>query len=384
MFRRIFILLGLVAAFFTGVLVTRNWPTPPPQSPELEKPAPPVEAEKSPALVTEAPPAPLPPPPLETSLTADTTEYREIIDLLRGGYLESPALVGSPLTAETLPDVLEKARDKIRISLSATQGTPAGSKTLLEMLPGGTAYWRPRSFEPAELDRMVREWGLWKSAKPNGIIIDLRFFTDPNNFSGAAAAVGIFVTPGKNLFTVQGLNQPQRLYRSERQPLDIPAWMPLIILVNHQTRGAAETFTWAMRHHAGALLIGQPTAGEGGLFRETRLKSGRFLRLATARALAADGTDLMAGPLASDILTEIPVAEERTAFQAAFRSGAAALLAEPDPLPRLNQDINAQVLNAEAEKTADLPLADPVLKAAVDAATAIQVRRTPSANAAVR
>jgi C-terminal processing protease CtpA/Prc len=384
MFRRILILLGLIASFFTGVLVTRNWPTSPTAVAETEKAPTPAEPDNAPTPLTEAPPAPLPPPLPETSLTADPVEYPEIIDLLRGGYLESPALVGSPLTAETLPEVLAKARDKIRISPTATQGTPAGSKTLLEMLPGGTAYWRPRSFEPAELDRMVREWGLWKSAKPNGIIIDLRFFTDPNNFAGSAAAVGIFLTPGKNLFTVQGLNQPQRLYRSERQPLDIPAWMPLLVLVNHETRGAAETFTWAMRHHAGALLIGQPTAGEGGLFRETRLKSGRFLRLATARALAADGTDLMAGPLASDILTEVAIAEERTAFQSAFRSGVAALLAEPDPLPRLNQDINAQVLNAEAEKTAAAPLADPVLKAAVDAATAIQIRRTPSANTAVR
>lgn len=378
MIRRIFILLGLIASFFTGVLVTKQWPQPEPNPGDV---APAVEpADSTPTVpVTEAPPAPLPPPASETAPVPSPAEYPEIIDLLRGGYLESPALAGSPLTPETLPEVLGKARDKVRISPTATQGIPPGTKPLLEMLPGGAAYWRPRSFEPAELERLVREWGLWKSAKPGGVIIDLRFFSDPNNFPGAGAAAGIFLTPGHNLFTLQGLNQPQRLFRSERQPLDIPLWMPLIVLVNRETRGASEAFAWALRHQAGALLIGQPTAGEGGIFRETRLKSGRFLRLATARALGADGTDLLAGPLAPDLLAEIPLPEERTAFQAAFRSGAAALLADIEPLPRLNQDINAQVLNAAAEKAAKAPLSDPVLKAGVDAVTAIQVRRQPPA-----
>lgn len=378
MLRRIIIPLGLLAAFFTGVLVTRNWPTPqPPHTAPVEKTAPAAEKTPNATPAPEAPPAPLPPPPAETNPRATSAEFPEIIDLLRSGYLESPALAGTPLTLETLPEVLEKARDKIRISSTATQSPAAGTKTLLEMLPGDAAYWRPRSFEPAELERLVKEWSFWKSAKPGGIIIDLRFFTDPNNFPGAAPAAGLFLSPGRNLFTLQSLNQPQRLFKSERQPLDIPSWMPLFVLVNRETRGAAEALAWALRHEAGALLVGQATAGEGGLFRETRLKSGRFLRLATARALASDGTDLLASGIAPDILAEVAAAEERAAFAAAYRSGAASLLAEPDPLPRLNQDVSSQVLNAEAEKPSKPPLADPVLKAAVDGITAIQVRRQP-------
>ncbi|MDX6766640.1 MAG: S41 family peptidase [Candidatus Methylacidiphilales bacterium] len=382
MFRRIITLTGLLAAFATGVLVTLNWPgrpglATPPAAPTATNPP---AAPAAPVIQAEAPPAPLPAPVAEANLHPTAAEYPEIIDLLRAGYLESPALAGTPLNAETLPGVLERARDKIRLATNPTQGASPSTKTLLEMLPGGVAYWRPRSFDPPEIERLVREWSLWKSAKPNGVVIDLRFFTDPNNFTGAAPAAALFLSPGHQLFTVQGLNQPQRVFKSERQPLDLPSWMPILLLVNRDTRGAAEAFAWSLRQGAGALLVGQPTAGEGGLFRETRLKSGRFLRLATARALTADGTDLLASRLAPDLLAEATPEKEREAFLAAAKYGTATLLAEPEPLPRLNQDISSQVLNAEAEKKNQVPLADPVLKAACDAVAAIQIKRQPPAS----
>jgi hypothetical protein len=378
MIHRIFTLLGVIGAFVAGLLVAWQWKpdaaAPAPASaPSLQAPArPPTDVD--PDLPTPA--APVVTTPVEPILQPTPAEYPEIVDLLRTNFLESPALLSTPLTPDTVPEILERSRDKIHLSPAATQGHATGVKTLTELLPGNIGYWRPRAFETADIDRLVREWAVWKNSQPTGLILDLRHFTDPNNFTGAAPLVSLFTTPGRTLFTLQGLNQAQQVFKSERQPLDLPASLPVIVLINRQTRGAAEAAAAALRSEARALLVGQPTAGEGGLFRETRLKSKRYLRLATARAATADGTDLLTTPLEPDVLVEIDPAAEKIAFLTTTASATKAL-AEPPPLPRLNQDVNAIVLDAGADRSATPPPADPILKAGVDAVTAITARITP-------
>jgi len=374
MVRRVLIVLGILAAFATGWQAGRlQAPVPPPAAAPSTPLAAPTSSTASALLPTPAAPVTLTPAEPEPVPTpADTPE---IMDALRTGSLESPALLGEPLTAATLPVFLQRAGAKVRFSATATQGPPATPKPLLELLPGGVAYWRPRSFDPAETTRLAKEWSIWRSGKPIGLIIDLRHFTDPNNFAGAAPAVSLFTSPGRTLFTLQGLNQAQQVFKSERQPIDLPSWMPLVVLTNRHTRGAAEAATHALRVQARALILGQPTAGEAGLYRETRLKSGLYLRLATARATSADGTELLGKALEPDVWVEIDPIQEKAAFAAAASSGAATTLAEPAPLPRLHQDLSPLIVNADAaQHPAPVPLADPILKAGVDAVTAIHAR----------
>lgn len=366
--------LGLAAVFALGLLAGRHLdlrgrPSGTKPEPAVAVPAPPAP----PADLAPIPAAPAPETPAETVLLPEPREAAEILELLRTVRVEAPGLALEGATVDTLPALFERARGALRLSATATQGPAPGGKSLLELLPGSIGYWRPRTLEPAEALRLVREWPLWRSAKPAGIVIDLRYTADPNNFAGAVPTAGLFMAPGRPLYSVQGLNQPQQLYRSERQPLDLPAWMPLIVLTNRQTRGAGEALAWSLRTGAGAILVGRPTAGEGGPFREVRLKSGRFLRVATARAMAADGTDLLGTGLEPDVAVEGDPALERRAFLAAYASGAASTLAEPAALPRLNQDINPVVLDSTVGG-GDAPLADPVLKAGVDAVLAIQAR----------
>lgn len=373
MARRVLVILGICAAFIAGWLSGRRTALPPvPPAPAAAPAAPAVD----PSLPI--PPAPVALTPVEPEPAPTAADYPEIIDALRSGSLDAPALLGAPLTPATLPDFLARAGSKVRFSATATHSVMPGAKTMLEMLPGSIAYWRPRTLDPAETNRLVKEWALWRAARPVGLIIDLRFTADPNNFAGAAPAAALFATPGRTLFTLQALDQAQQVFKSERQPLDIPSWMPVLVLTHRRTRGAGEALAHALRVHARALLTGQPTAGEAGLYREIRLKSGLFVRVATARAAGADGTELFGTPLEPDLWVEIDPAQEKRAWQTAASQSAVATLVEPPALPRLHQE-NGGPAVPEAEPSTPAPPADPVLKAAVDAIIALQVRPVPPA-----
>jgi C-terminal peptidase prc len=70
------------------------------------------------------------------------------------------------------------------------------------------------------------------------------------------------------------------------------AGLRLAVLVNARTSMAAEVFALALREKAGAVLVGEKTAGSVSLTRVFSLGDGRGLRLTVARLLPPSGTDL--------------------------------------------------------------------------------------------
>jgi hypothetical protein len=248
-------------------------------------------------------------------------EAGEIIDLLRTQFIDSAALISQQLSPELLGDLFAKITDKAKLDEQAGMTPDPQAKGMLRTLPPGAVYWRPADFSPRELDGFLKQWPALKAGAPKGLIIDLRNFRDGNNLAGAASLAGLFLSPQDVLFTVEGLNFPQQVFRSQHQPLELRQDFPIIVLVNGGTRGAAEALAFVWQRKGTAMLIGKKTAGEGGLFIETRLKSGRFLRLATARISGADGTGLLGAPLVPDIAVTVGAAADRAAFYAAYRDG---------------------------------------------------------------
>lgn len=88
--------------------------------------------------------------------------------------------------------------------------------------------------------------------------------------------------------------------------------LPMAILVNGRTEGAAEALAAALRHETGGALLGQPTAGAHGVFREVTLKDGSRLRVPAGRIRLGDGSPMAAGPIQPDIRIPVPESLERT------------------------------------------------------------------------
>ena len=85
--------------------------------------------------------------------------------------------------------------------------------------------------------------------------------------------------------------------------------VPVAILVNSQTSGAAEALAAVMREGAVGLIVGATTAGQASVFKEFPLSNGQKLRVAVARVSLAGGAALTQG-IVPDIPVEANLADE--------------------------------------------------------------------------
>ena len=92
------------------------------------------------------------------------------------------------------------------------------------------------------------------------------------------------------------------------------AWIrPVVILVNHETRGGAEALAAALRYHRAGVLIGGPTAGSAAVFKEVPLpgESGNRLRFSVAAVMTPDGISLSANGVEPDLLVTVRPEHDR-------------------------------------------------------------------------
>ncbi|MDR1305391.1 MAG: S41 family peptidase [Verrucomicrobiales bacterium] len=312
----------------------------------------------------------------EQALKPRPDEAAEIIDLLRTQFIDAPLLISQPLSADTLEELFAKFGDKARLGETAVLTPDPKQKTILQALtPQNVIYWRPADFSPRELDRLLKQWGPLLAGNPRGLIIDLRNFRAGNDLAGAAAVAGLFVPPQDVLFTVEGLNFPQQVFRSQRQPLGLKQDFPVLALVNRGTRGAAEALALVLRQKGAALLVGKNTAGEGGLFTETRLKSGRFLRLATARVSGFDGTNLLGAPLTPDLAVDVAADDDQAGYDGAYQYGIQQVAAVPAPDRGLLKEREEMDLPLDHSLTNRQAPHDVILNAANDILAGIALSR---------
>ncbi len=92
---------------------------------------------------------------------------------------------------------------------------------------------------------------------------------------------------------------------------------PLTVLINGETRGAAETLAGALRAAKAGLLIGGETAGEAATFKELPLSNGQRLRIATA---TGKSTSMPANRVTPDIAVTVNAEDESAYFADAYAS----------------------------------------------------------------
>lgn len=130
------------------------------------------------------------------------------------------------------------------------------------------------------------------------LVIDLR--DNPGGVPGEAAAVlkAFAAAPGPVLEVRSRHPGYSYLFAAEKRgPY---AGLKLAALVNGGTAMAAEAFARALKETAGAVLVGEKTAGSVSVTRSFALGDGRGLRLTVARLFPPSGTDLEGAGAAPD------------------------------------------------------------------------------------
>lgn len=325
------------------------------------------------------------------------TEFAEIMRQLKKRFADNELVQSKGLGKESLPEVLNKLGGAAVIS---PQKLPARGKADIiytELLPHRVGYWRLESFRPrSNWDALRNQLQLWQRSGVIGVVLDVRDFSDVNDYAGAAELASLFVPKDRMLFSTQGLQIPQQIYKAEGE--GDPYTGPMVVLTNTRTAGAAEALAAALRDQIGAVLLGRSTAGQGAIWTESQLGSGRFLRLAAGEATLADGTPLFGKRLSPDIPLYIDDPVEQLALKM-IRQGQARKLVREEPVRRKmseaalvrqeNPELDAAIDDRKREQNekiedapkSDEPPRDIALIRALDVLRAIDATKPPSAGA---
>jgi len=236
----------------------------------------------------------------------------EIIGLLKTHYVDGAQLDPKRLTDATVGGLLKFIGQGAQL-LTAEE---AKTKPVAEIKPcasAGQALARAEVIDPkigyiriadvekntvAELDA---ELSKFSAAKTTAYVLDLRF-ADGTNYTAAAELAGRFLRDGQELFTIHSAHQPPVPFRSDSQAATKLTDAPLMILVNHCTRGAAEALAGALRAQDRGIVIGAATAGQPLAWQDLPLSDGRVLRVATSKIALPKGRLFPDG-----VIPDIPV-----------------------------------------------------------------------------
>jgi hypothetical protein len=134
---------------------------------------------------------------------------------------------------------------------------------------------------PAGLDAELKKFS---EAKVSGCVLDLRF-ANGTNYAAAAAVASRFLPKDEELFTMKRAEGGSETFRTGAATTlwSAQSDVPLLVLVNGQTRGSAEALAGALRAQDRCILIGGRTAGSAAAWDDVTLSDGRVLRVASAK-----------------------------------------------------------------------------------------------------
>ncbi len=125
-----------------------------------------------------------------------------------------------------------------------------------------------------------------------GIVLDLR-----GNGGGlveeARLIASIFLPSGATVVTTRGRTQPTLTLRAAGHP--IPASIPVVILVDHNTASSSEILTGALQDHRRATVVGTHTFGKGVFQEEQPLANGGALDITVGEFFTPNGRNLGGG-----------------------------------------------------------------------------------------
>ena len=160
------------------------------------------------------------------------------------------------------------------------------------------------------------------SNKLSGVVLDLRF-ADGADYAAAVTAVELFAL--KKTATLDWGKGVQET----KTGIELVS-APLVVLVNGQTRAAAETLAALLRETGAGLLLGNATAGHALLTQDFPLSNGVILRIATA-AVKLNGSELSS--VRPDIAVAVSAQDEQAFFAEPFNvspgTNAPALASKP-------------------------------------------------------
>lgn len=214
----------------------------------------------------------------------------------------SRLLRGAPGTKVSLTILRGSATEPHVIEL-VREDVPAPAMTRRQVSPG---VWLVRVpvFSSVTAEQLNAEVAAARKGGATNLLIDVR-----NNAEGAyddgLAAARLFVPSG--LLATRETREGKT--RVEAKPGDGAIDLPVTLLVDNGTAGAAELFASALSGNGRATLVGEHTIGRAATQELVKLPDGSALWLSTARYLSPKDVVLHEKGLAPDVPVDVPDVE---------------------------------------------------------------------------
>jgi C-terminal processing protease CtpA/Prc len=318
-------------------------------------------------------------------------DLQEVYDLLKANLT---GVSDADLNGAAVDGLLTSLRGKVtllpadRVVGEQATGPLLTRTTLLE---DDVAYLRVgRIADGLAQEISAAHEALSRTNKLKGLVLDLRF-AGGEDFTAAAAAADLFVAKERPL-----LDWGNGMEKSKDK--DNAVKLPVAVLVNRDTSGAAEALAAVLRETGSGLILGGTTAGGAMTTRDFPLKNGQRLRIASVPVKLGDGTPMSAQGVKPDIEVVVAPDEERAYLANAYATlprtgGDLGVLAGMEGTnrqirrPRVSEadlvrerregtNLNLEDFTAARDRESPKPLIrDPVLARAVDLLKGLAVVR---------
>lgn len=242
--------------------------------------------------------------------------FQEVFNLVRTNL---PGISEEELSRLAAVGLIKELGTKAQLVTNSTAATlPAGDligrRTVYnEAYPYIQVRWVDDRL-PAEFQTWVSQVASNKSAR--GLVVDLRY-AQGTAYEAAAKVADLFTKSGDPLLKL-GTNQ---IVATEKPKA---ADLPVAILVNRETKGAAEALAALLRESGSGLTFGSTTAGEAHLFEKFALSTGQLIQIGTVPIQVGDQKTIPAKGITPDIVVAVSPAAEKYLYQDPYRSAASA------------------------------------------------------------
>lgn len=245
---------------------------------------------------------------------AETPPWPPVDEVLRAVRTNLPALDEQRLQSNAVHGLLAGLVPDVLTDADAPPAIPPIAK--VRVYDRGKGYLRVGQVDaalPAELAAARAE--LARTNDLRGLVLDLRF-AGGTNFAAVPAAAALFVGTNRSALRLAG-----RTFDAPPPAGSTAPPLPVMVLVNHETAGAAEALAAAVRHGAGRTLVfGAATAGQARDYKVVTLSTGARLRIAGDAVAIVGGPELGGAGVRPDLPVAVDPADEKVWFADEFRA----------------------------------------------------------------
>lgn len=310
-------------------------------------------------------------------------ELRQIVEVLRGNYLNPDALNETALARAGIQGLLDRLGSGARIFSAGKKEGPRTGQFRSEMLDGAVGYLRMGALTPENIAALDATLEGFAAKPPTALVLDLRATPHSTDFELAAECCRRFSPKGRVLFSIKRPKANDEEILTSRED---PKWRGLLaVLVDGDTAGAGEVIAAVLHTHLRAYVIGQQTKGEAAQFEEIPLAGGRVLRVAVGEVTLPDATPVFPGGLTPDLAVNVAPEKTEEVLQLAMNGNGVAPLVLEKPRARMNEAALVAGTNPELDEIQALqkqrekggapakPPRDEVLQRALDYITSIRI-----------